>query len=113
MKKLFVTITVITVIAASSAFAGGDHFHPKQIVKCGGPCSETQIKGAVPEAIPYLNKWGKIDTAWTKATIESVSQKQFKKGPEWVVTLADASKQKRYLFFTLDGFVTGSNATGE
>ncbi len=110
MKKQIATFTLLI---ASSAFADGGHFHPKQFAKCGGQCSEDQIKSAVPKAIPYLNKWGKIDTSWSKAKIESVAQKQFKKGPEWVVTLAGASNQKRYVFFSLDGFVTGSNATGE
>jgi len=102
-----------TLLIALNTFAGGDHFHPKQIVKCGGECSGEQIKSAIPDAIPYLNKWKRIDAVWAKAAIEGVEKKQFKKGPEWVVTLVDSEKQKRYVFFTLDGYVTGSNATGD
>lgn len=110
MKQILANAALLI---ATSAFAGGDHFHPKQIAKCGGECSVEQIKSAVPEAVPYLNKWKRIDMIWSKATVESVEKKQFKKGPEWVVTLVDSAKQKRYVFFTPDGHVTGSNATGE
>ena len=111
MKKQI--LATATLLISTSVFAGGNHFHPKQIVKCDGECSSEQIKAALPDAIPYLNKWKKIDMAWAKATVEGVEKKQFKKGPEWAVTLVDSAKQKRYVFFTLDGFVTGSNSTGE
>lgn len=111
MKKQI--LTTVTMLCATSAFAGGDHFHPKQVAKCKGECTAEQVKDAVPSAIPYLNKWGKIDMAWSSAKIEGVEKKQFSKGPEWVVTLLDTKNQKRYVFLTLDGYVTGSNATGE
>ncbi len=111
MKKTLLALAVL--FSLTSAWAGSNHFHPKQIVKCGGECSVEQIKSAVPNAIPYLQKWKKIDAAWSSATIGDVQKKQFKKGPEWVVTLLDSAQQKRYVFFTLDGFVTGSNSTGE
>lgn len=106
-------IAIVSFLLASNAYAGGGHFHPVKVAKCSGECTEAQIKAALPEAIPYLNKWGKIDTVWSKAKIESVKKKTFKKGDEWVVTLVDAEKKKQYVFMTLDGLVTGSNATGE
>jgi len=113
MKKTLLTMT--TLFLTTTAWAGGNHFHPKQIVKCGGECTPEQIKGALPEAIPYLNTWKRIDLSWAKAKVEAVEKKQFKKGPEWMVTLVDSTpeKNKRYVFFTLDGYVTGSNSTGQ
>ena len=111
MNKQFATMA--TLLFAASALAGGNHFHPKKVAKCAKECTADEAKASVPEAITYLNKWGKIETSWSSAKIESVEKKQFSKGPEWVVTLADASKQKRYVFVSLDGYVTGSNSTGE
>lgn len=111
MKKQ--TLTLITVLlSAGISFAGGSHFHLKQIVKCAKSCSEEQIKTAVPAAITYLADQKKIETTWAKAKIESISQKEFKKGPEWVVTLKNEANEIRYVFFGLDGYVTGSNSTG-
>lgn len=115
MKKII--LTTVTLIGLN-AFSSGNHFHPKQVAKCAKTCTEAQVKEAVPAAITYLAKWDKITNSWSSAKIDSVSKKEFKKGPEWVVTLLDptiqdAAKQKRYIFITLDGYVTGSNATGE
>ncbi len=110
MNKL---IIIASFLLALNANAGGGHFHPKKVAKCSGSCTEEKIKDALPEAISHLNKWGKIDLAWAQAKIEGVAQKQFKKGPEWVLTLVNNEKQKQYVFMTLDGFVTGANATGE
>lgn len=111
-KQILLTITVS--LLSVSALAGGSHFHPKKIAKCTEKvCTEEQIKSAVPSAITYLADWKRIDSAWAKAKIESVGKKEFKKGPEWVVTLKNEANEVRYVFFGLDGFVTGSNATGE
>ena len=112
MKKQILLIITATVLS-TSALAGGNHFHPKKIAKCSGACTEEQIKAAVPGAITYLADWKRIDTAWAKAKIEGVAKKDFKKGPEWVVTLKNEANEIRYLFFGLDGYVTGSNSTGE
>lgn len=115
MKTIIITaMTLVTL----NTFASGGHFHPKQLVKCSKECTDTQIKEAVPTAIAYLAKWDKIAASWSNAKIDSIGKKDFKKGPEWVVTLVDSTiqdiaKQKRYIFMSLDGFVTGSNSTGE
>ncbi len=103
-----------TFLLALISWAGGNHFHPKQIAKCTKECTPDQIKAALPEAITHLNKWKRIDLSWTGAQVEGIEKKEFKKGPEWMVTLVDSTpeKKKRYVFFTLDGYVTGSNDTG-
>lgn len=112
-----IILTAATLLALNT-FASGGHFHPKQVVKCAKECTETQIKDAVPAAITYLANWDKITKSWSSAKIDSIVKKEFKKGSEWVVTLIDSTiagtaKQKRYVFMSLDGFVTGSNSTGE
>ena len=115
MKTIILTLIILLTL---NTFASGGHFHPKQVVKCAKECTEEQIKNAVPAAITYLAKWDKISTSWSVAKIDSIGKKEFKKGPEWIVTLVDSSiqdsaKKKRYIFMSLDGFVTGSNSTGE
>lgn len=112
MNKYLAPLTLLTLFLVSIAWAGSNHFHPTKMVKCGKICSKEQIKGAVPAATSYLNKWGKINKEWSQAKIESIGQKKFKKGTEWVVTLTNTSNEKRYIFFTLNGWVTGSNSTG-
>lgn len=110
MKK---TILLMTVLTSMTAFGGGSHYHPKQLAKCPKTgCTETEIKAAVPAAIEHLAKWKKIDLAWKEATIKSVTTKEFKKGPEFVVLLEDSKASNYYVFFTTDGFVSGANASG-
>ncbi len=103
---------LLSVLVSTIALASGGHFHPQKVVTCPNKaCTSAQIEAAVPKAIEELAKWEKIDKSWAKAKVESVAQKTFKKGPEWVVTLNDAGK-KRYIFITLEGYVNGSNDTG-
>lgn len=104
---------VVTALMSSVAIAGGGHYHPKKIATCSSKeCTPAEIEAAVPKAIPELANWKKIDSVWSSAKIESVGKKEFKKGPEWVATLVNDKSEKRYIFFTLDGYVTGSNSTG-
>ena len=115
MKTIILTTIMLLTL---NVFASGGHFHPKQVAKCTKVCTEIQIQDSVPSAITYLAKWDKITSSWSSAKIDSIGKKEFKKGPEWVVTLVDstiqdAAKQKRYIFMSLDGYVTGSNSTGE
>ncbi len=110
--KASISAVLASLLASTIAFASGGHFHPKKIVSCANKeCTSAQIEAVVPKAIEELAKWEKIDKSWAKAKIASVAKKDFKKGPEWVVTLDNAGK-KRYIFITLDGFVNGSNDTG-
>ncbi len=114
-KQILATMLTTSMVLSLTSFAiaGGSHFHPKQIAKCSkSGCTEEQIKGAVPAAITYLADSKKIDSAWGKAKIDSVGKKEFAKGPEWVVTLKNDANEIRYVFFGLDGYVTGSNSTG-
>lgn len=98
-------------------FAHGDHA-PKVAQCASKECSKSEIESAVPEAIRILSSAGQVDSSWTKAKVEKVEQKTFKKGAEWVATLLDAgqkdkAKQRLYLFMTTKGYLNGSNFTGE
>ncbi len=114
MKTLLLTLTLT--LFASSVFASGNHFHPKKFAKCKiTKCTEQEIKDSVINSVAYLSEWKKIDLSWSKASVEKLEIKQFAKGMEWMVTLVDSTpaKKKRYVFFTLNGYVTGSNNTGK
>jgi hypothetical protein len=113
MKTLLVTLTLT--LFTSTLYASGNHFHPKKFAKCKtATCTEQELKDSITASVVYLSEWKKIDLSWAKASVEKMEQKQFKKGVEWMVTLVDSTpaKQKRFVFFTLDGYVTGSNASG-
>ncbi|MFN8944172.1 MAG: DUF6488 family protein [Pseudobdellovibrionaceae bacterium] len=106
-------ILAASLLIASTSFAGGNHYHPKQVVKCSSECTQAEIQGAIPAGLDDLIKWGKIDASWKSAKVESVAKKDFKKGPEWVATLVnEKTNEKRYVFFTLKGYVNGANSTG-
>ena len=115
-------ILAAALLISSLALASGGHFHPKKVAKCEGPCTEEQIKTAVPAAVKELKNWEMIDAKWESAKIESVTKKDFvKKGKtlkSWVVALldekqTDTSKNKAYLFFLEDGSIFRTNTTGE
>lgn len=76
------------------------------------------METAVPISIEMLIKSGRVEASWSKAKIEKVEKKEFKKGPEWVATLQDESqkdksKQRLYIFINTKGYLNGSNFTGE
>ena len=103
-------------LSPSLGFAHGDH--PPKVATCGAKdCTKEQIEPAVPVAVEMLAQTGKIESSWTKAKIEKVEKKDFKKGPEWMATLLDEKqpegKKKRYIFITTKGYLNGTNLTGE
>lgn len=114
MRNLLIAIVVL--IGAQMALAHGDH--PPRVVLCAKECTQDEIKGAVPRATEMLANSGRIENTWTYAKLEKIEKKDFKKGPEWVVTLSDEKqkdpkKQKLFIFITMRGYLNGANHTGE
>ncbi len=109
MKKEI--LTTVLVLASSLCFAHGDHI-PRVAACPDKGCTKDQIEAAVPQAVEILVKIGKIESNWSAAKVEKVEKKEFKKGPEWVATLLD-QKQRRYIFITTKGYISGTNLTGE
>lgn len=119
MKK---TILVTSLLLSTTVFASGGHFHPKKVAKCKSACTEEEVKTAWPAAIKELIDWKQAEPIWETAKFDGINRKEFKKKGKtlktWVVTLlnekeTDASKNKRYVFFTTDGYVFKINETGE
>lgn len=105
----FLLIALVS-LSSHTVFGHGDH-KPK-VAACAKECTKEQIEAAVPKAINALVNEREIPASWSSAKVEAIEQKTFKKGPEWVVTLADPKQQKRYIFITTKGLLNGSNATG-
>lgn len=106
---LFLTTLMISV----TAFAHGDHAKP--IARCVAKCTKEEIQNAVPASIGKLILGGSVPSEWSKAKVEKVELKTFAKDPEWIATVYDSAKKTQprlYVFITVDGFLNGSNYTG-
>lgn len=102
-------------LLAGNAFGHGNH--PKPIATCVATCTQVEVETAVSMAVSMLVTKGKVPASWNNAKVEKVEKKEFKKGPEWVATLfdqneKDLTRQRLYVFITTDGFLNGSNFTG-
>ena len=103
----------LVLMISTLAFGHGDH--PKAIAKCAAKCTKEEIQSAVPAALWSLILKGMIQKEWSTAKVEGVELKTFSKGPEWVATVSDTNNKahpKLYVFITTDGFLNGSNFTG-
>ncbi|MCK6596197.1 MAG: DUF6488 family protein [Bacteriovoracaceae bacterium] len=109
---LFISLFVLTQVNA-----GTGHFHPTQIVKCKSDCTQEEASAVATKSLEHLVTKGKIQKSWLTIPLEKVEMKQFKKGPEWVLTFVDknqpTNKQRLFLFITMKGWLSGSNFTGE
>lgn len=110
-------ILFAALLFSQATIASGNHYHPKQILKCSGECTETQIKEIIPTALETLIKAREIKESWKSLPVEKIEKKQFKKSQEWVITLfnsaeKDTKRQRLYVFITLDGWLNGANNTG-
>ena len=114
MKSL---ILLATIIFSQVTLASGNHYHPQQILKCAGDCTEVQVKEILPIALDVLIKAKEVKESWAKIPVEKIEKKQFKKSQEWVVSFFDGaqkdqSRQRLYVFITLDGWLNGANNSG-
>lgn len=115
MKILLVALTLL---GSQIASAHADHAPPRVAACIATPCTQEQIAAAAPKALEILVAKKIVEVSWSKIKVEKIESKQFKKGPEWVATFFDDSnkdktKQRLYIFITKDGYLNGSNFTGE
>ena len=106
---LFLAILMIS----TAALSHGEH--PKPIAQCSAKCTKEEIQKSVTAAIGKLILKGAIEKEWSSGKVEALELKTFKKGPEWVATVLNIKNIKHprlYVFITTDGFLNGSNYTG-
>ena len=114
MKHLATTLLLPFLFFATPVMAGSGHDHGHS----HGPISSKEVISKATKKVQELAKAEKIDSSWSKTIAASAEQKEYSKGPEWVVTfkndkVSDTSKQTLYLFFSLDGHYIAANYTGE
>ena len=124
MKLFTTTIVLLASLAFSlSAHAGTGHTHDKD----GGHSNQGHAHGPISNKkavtkgiakVKFLAKRGTVDKSWAAVTQGSAEKKTFNSKPEWVVMfknekIKDKSKQKLYIFFSLDGHYIAANYTGK
>lgn len=123
--KLFSTIAILIASLAFSvsSHAGSGHSHDKEGGHSNhghshGPISSNKAVSKGLAKVKFLAKKGTIDKSWTSVAQGSATKKIFNDKPEWVVMfkndgLKDKSKQRLYIFFSLDGRYIAANYTGK
>ncbi len=114
MKTLATALSLSFLLFAVPVMAGSDHDHGHS----HGPISSNEAINKATKKVQKLANVGKIDSSWSKTIAASAEQKEYSKGPEWVVTfkndkISNSSKQTLYLFFSLDGSYIAANYTGK
>lgn len=113
MFKMISAFVMSFALLASPAFAGAGHDHGHS----HGPVKADVAASKAKNKIAALVKAEKIAASWATLEPESVVQKTYTKGPEWVVTfknlkVTDTSKQTLYMFYSLNGHYIAANYTG-
>jgi hypothetical protein len=68
--------------------------------------------------IPKLIEAKNLDQSWKDGKFDSIEEKKFKNGNEWLVTVkndkeTDQTKRTLYVFVTSNGALAGVNFTGK
>ena len=106
---LFLSL-IISFFATSDLFAHANHNHDL--------ISEEKALIAAQIAVDSLIENKKIDKSWRAIKPNKPYKKEFKKGPEWVVTfdnpkIPQKEKQKLYVFISLTGKLIAANFSGQ
>jgi len=116
MRKIMIAVTLCTLsLATTPAFSGADgpgHSHSH------GPISAEAAQEKATQHVADLVTKGKLEASWNNIKPTKTEQKNFEKGPEWIVAfvnsaVTDKTKQTLYVFYTLDGNYLAANFTGK
>ena len=96
------------------AMAGSDHHHSHAPT----PLHQAAATTKAIEVVTALIKNNKLDESWRNTKPSSVEKKVYEGTAEWIAIfvnekIADADKQKLYVFLTLDGNYIAANFTGD
>lgn len=114
MRTINILILALLVVWPTVSFAGPEspnHTHTVQIT----------MEQAGEEAKLILNKLvqkGKLENSWGQARMVDIQEKEFAKGPEWVISfhnplISDEKQQDFYVFLSLTGKILAANYTGK
>ena len=115
MKSL---VLLISIVFSFTIYGHGDH--PRRYVTCKdmNVCTQAEIEAVAPQVLELMVNKGVVDKSWSSLKVSKVEKKQFKKSAEWVLTynnptVKDVKKQNIFVFISMDGYLNGSNYTGE
>ena len=111
MKTQFAFAMTFVAFTIPLALASGGHFHTKKISELAGDCTTLPSKEVLSKALDHVIGEGKLTTDWkdaagTKIEKKTITKKNGNTSEECVVTLENARKEKRSIFFTQDGYLT-------
>ena len=117
MRTISTALVVSTLLFGSPAFAGGGHEHGPGGSHSYGQLTAASATNMAEKQVKTLIERGKLEKTWAGIKASEASQKDFGKGPEWVVTVknekAEAGKQTLYVFYTVTGSYLATNFTGK
>ena len=118
MKNLISTLLLLLpLLFCAPIMAGAGHEHDSDGGHSHGPISSDAAINKASKKVKQMADAGKIDASWSGISAASIDQKDYSKGPEWVITfkndkINDVAKKTLYLFFSLDGHFIAANYTG-
>jgi hypothetical protein len=117
MRTIPTALVISSLLFGSVSFAGTDHEHGPGGSHTHGPISSAAAIKKAEKQVKKLIEGGKLDKSWSGIKATEATQKDFGRGPEWVVTFknakAEANKQTVYVFYTLTGTYMATNFTGQ
>ncbi len=113
MRKIIIGLLTLFAFSTASAFAGAGHDH--------GPTTPVTKAEAIQTAsgiVAKIVEKGNLDASWSQVKTKRAEKKQYKNGPEWVVTFnnpraENPEEQTLYVFLSLGGKYLAANFTGE
>lgn len=98
--------------------AGSGHDHDHGHSHSYTPVNQEKATENANDIVTALVKRKKLDISWSSIKASSVEKISVKGNPEWVVVfvnknIADADKQKLYVFLTLGGDYIAANFSGK
>tara|TARA_R110002049_G_scaffold29552_14_gene100445 strand:- start:11680 stop:12045 length:366 start_codon:yes stop_codon:yes gene_type:complete len=111
------TLSVVTFLV----MAGNDHDHGHEHdghSHSQAAVDDVKAKSNATNMVAELVKRKKLESSWAFISANTVEKKMFEGTPEWVVVfvndaIADVTKQKLYVFLTVNGEYIAANYTGE
>lgn len=117
MHTISTALAIATLLFGAAAFAGTGHEHGPSGSHTHGPISSAAAIKKAEKQVKGLIEGGKLDKSWSGIKAAEATQKDFGRGPEWVVTFknpkAEAAKQTVYVFYSLTGSYLATNHTGK
>ena len=120
LKTLLLGFTLSLLPIVSMAGSGHDHGHGHghDHGHASAPVTQEAAKDNAAQIVSELVTRAKLESSWLLITAASIEKITVKGTPEWLVVfvnsnVADADKQKLYVFLTLSGEYIAANFTGK